>query len=50
MPFNRLHVPQTLSPDICRAINACLHASLVATCGVSRDDDFCLISGILSAT
>ena len=44
MPFNRLHVPQGLAIETCRAINACLHASLVATCGVNPDDDFCLIS------
>ena len=29
---------------MCQAINACLHASLVATCGVNPEDDFCLIS------
>jgi hypothetical protein len=44
MPFNRLHVPLELATETCQAINACLHASLVATCGVSPDDDFCLIS------
>ena len=44
MPFNRLHVPQGLASETCQAINACLHASLVATCGVNPDDDFCLIS------
>lgn len=44
MPFNRLHVPQALAIETCHAINACLHASLVATCGVNPDDDFCLIS------
>jgi len=44
MPFNRLHVPQALATETCQAINACLHASLVATCGVNPDDDFCLIS------
>lgn len=44
MPFNRLHVPQELATETCQAINACLHASLVATCGVNPDDDFCLIS------
>ena|SRR6478609_10370307 len=44
MPFNRLHVPQALPVETCRAINACLHASLVATCGVNPDDNFCLVS------
>lgn len=44
MPFNRLHVPQSLPAETCRSINACLHASLVATCGVNPDDDFCLVS------
>ena len=44
MPFNRLHVPQALAVEMCQAINACLHASLVATCGVNPEDDFCLIS------
>jgi hypothetical protein len=44
MPFNRLHVPQAMSPEMCQSINTCLHASLVATCGVNPDDDFCLIS------
>ncbi|HZH52449.1 MAG TPA: tautomerase family protein [Microvirga sp.] len=44
MPFNRLHIPQGLPIETCQAINACLHASLVATCGVNPDDDFCLVS------
>lgn len=44
MPFNRLHVPQALPTETCQAINTCLHASLVATCGVNPDDDFCLVS------
>lgn len=44
MPFNRLHVPHALPMETCRAINACLHASLVTTCGVDADDDFCLVS------
>lgn len=44
MPFNRLHVPQALPIEMCQAINECLHASLVATCDVNRDDDFCLVS------
>jgi hypothetical protein len=44
MPFNRLHVPHALTSETCQEINACLHASLVATCGVNPDDDFCLVS------
>jgi hypothetical protein len=44
MPFNRLHVPRDLPAATCQAINACLHASLVATCGVNPDDNFCLVS------
>jgi hypothetical protein len=44
MPFNRLHVPLALPPDTCRRINECLHQSLVVTCGVNPDDDFCLVS------
>lgn len=44
MPFNRLHVPASLSAATCRKINDCLHQSLVATCGVNPDDDFCLVS------
>jgi hypothetical protein len=44
MPFSRLHVPESLSVETCRSINACLHASLVETCGVHPDDDFCLVS------
>jgi len=44
MPFNKLHVPQSLSVEKCHAINNLLHASLVETCGVNADDYFCLIS------
>ncbi|WP_299670584.1 tautomerase family protein [uncultured Roseobacter sp.] len=43
MPFNKIHVPQTLPSDLCHAINDELHASLVETCGVNPDDFFCLI-------
>ena len=43
MPFNKIHVPKTLPSDMCRAINDQLHASLVGTCDVNPDDDFCLI-------
>lgn len=43
MPFNRLHVPYDLSVDMCQAINACLHESLVKTCGSDPQDDFCLV-------
>ncbi len=44
MPFNKIHVPQTLAVKACQAINDLLHASLVETCGVNPDDYFCLIS------
>jgi hypothetical protein len=44
MPFNKLHVPESLAVEMCRAINDLLHASLVETCGVNPDDYFCLIS------
>lgn len=43
MPFNKLHVPEDLSADVCRAINEELHESLVETCGVNPDDHFCLV-------
>ncbi len=44
MPFNKLHVPQTLPAETCHAINDLLHDSLVETCGVNPDDYFCLVS------
>jgi len=44
MPFNRLHVPNDLSAEMCQAINTCLHESLVKTCGSNPQDDFCLVS------
>ena len=44
MPFNKIHVPKGLSVETCKAINDLLHTSLVTTCGVNPDDDFCLIS------
>jgi hypothetical protein len=44
MPFNKLHVPQSLAIEKGHAINDLLHASLVETCGVNPDDYFCLIS------
>lgn len=44
MPFNKLHVPQSLAVDMCHAINNLLHASLVETCGVNPDDYFCLVT------
>ncbi|MEL6127967.1 MAG: tautomerase family protein [Pseudomonadota bacterium] len=43
MPFNKIHVPATLAPETCRAINAQLHESLVETCAVNDEDFFCLI-------
>lgn len=44
MPFNKLHVSQSLAVDMCHAINNLLHASLVETCGVNPDDYFCLVT------
>ncbi|MBX2853388.1 MAG: tautomerase family protein [Rhodobacteraceae bacterium] len=44
MPLNKLHVPQNLPVDTCRAINDLLHDSLVDTCGVKPEDYFCLVS------
>lgn len=44
MPFNKLHVPRTLTAETCHAINDVLHASLVETCSVNPDDNFCLIT------
>lgn len=44
MPFNKLHVPDTLPAQVCAAINAALHASLVEACGANLDDDFCLVA------
>lgn len=43
MPFNKLHVPESLAPETCRAINEELHESLVEMCGVNPDDHFCLV-------
>ena len=43
MPFNKLHVPQSLAAETCRAINEELHDSLVETCGVNPEDHFCLV-------
>jgi hypothetical protein len=43
MPFNKIHVPRKLPGQICHAINEQLHISLVETCGVNPDDNFCLI-------
>ncbi len=44
MPFNKLHVPENLPAETCRAINEELHESLVATCGVHPEDHFCLVT------
>lgn len=43
MPLNKLHVPQDLPVETCRAINDQLHDSLVETCAVNPDDYFCLV-------
>ncbi|MEP3115606.1 tautomerase family protein [Nisaea sp.] len=44
MPLTKLHVPSTLPPEICRSIGDLLHTSLVDTCGVNPDDNFCLVA------
>ena len=44
MPFNKLHVPQSLPAETCHAINDLLHESLVETCGVNPQDYFCIVS------
>lgn len=44
MPLSKIHVPQSLPPELCRLIAQELHLSLVATCGVHTDDNFCLVS------
>lgn len=44
MPFNKIHVPQSLSVEVCHDINDLLHDCLVKTCAVNPDDYFCLIS------
>lgn len=44
MPFNKLHVPKALAAETCHLINDALHASLVETCNVNPDDNFCLVT------
>lgn len=44
MPLSKIHVPQLLPTETCRLIAEELHISLVNTCGVKPDDNFCLIS------
>jgi len=44
MPLSKLHAPRTLPVEQCRAIGEALHVSLVETCAVNPDDNFCLIS------
>jgi len=44
MPLSKIHVPNQLSTEICHLIVEELHLSLVSTCGVNTDDNFCLIS------
>lgn len=44
MPFNKLHVPENLAAETCKAINEELHQSLVEMCGVNPDDHFCLVA------
>lgn len=43
MPLTKLHVPQTLTADACRRIDALLHDSLVETCAVNPKDHFCVV-------
>lgn len=44
MPLTKLHVPHSLASETCRSIGDALHSSLVDTCGVNPDDNFCLVS------
>ena len=44
MPLSKVHVPKQLSTKTCQMIVVELHNSLVNTCGVNPDDNFCLIS------
>ncbi|MFM8748977.1 tautomerase family protein [Rhabdaerophilum sp.] len=44
MPFNKIHVPTALPAAMCGMINEQLHESLVETCGVNPDDNFCLVT------
>jgi len=44
MPMSKLHVPDSFSDELARSIAEALHVSLVETCGVNPDDNFCLIS------
>ncbi len=43
MPFNKIHVPEDLPTETCRAINDLLHETLVKTCSSHPDDYFCLV-------
>ena len=44
MPFNKLHLPNSITSEQARAISEALHGSLVETCGVNSDDNFNLIT------
>ena len=44
MPLSKLHMPDTFSHELSRSIGEALHTSLVETCGVNPEDNFCLIS------
>lgn len=44
MPLSKIHVPDALPTALCREIGQRLHVSLVETCAVHADDNFCLIS------
>ena len=44
MPLSKIHVPHELSTKLCKSIVEELHLSLVKTCSVNPEDNFCLIS------
>lgn len=44
MPLSKIHAPKTLADDLCLEIAEHLHRSLVQTCGVHEDDNFCLVA------
>ena len=43
MPFSKIHVPNHLPAELCQEMAEELHLSLVETCAVNPDDNFCLI-------
>ncbi len=44
MPLSKIHVPTSLNSDTCQLIGQELHHSLVDTCGVNPNDNFCLFT------